>query len=120
VLFSSHLLDEIARVSDRVAMIAQGRLVLEGTLPWIIESHRRVVVRLPGEGVAGAALPGVLSIAGGPEEWTLICDGGIASLGESLRAMRGEVVEDSVATFEEIFHAWVSPLGNPTSATPDR
>ena len=120
VLFSSHLLDEIARVSDRVAMIAQGRLVLEGTLPWILESHRRVVVRLPGQGLAGAALPGVLSIAGGPGEWILICNGGTAALVESLRAMRGEVVEDSVATFEEIFHSRVSPLGNSTPVTQNR
>ncbi|HWI59305.1 MAG TPA: ABC transporter ATP-binding protein, partial [Bacillota bacterium] len=48
VLFSSHLLDEIARVSDRVAMLAQGRLVLQGELHEVLDTHRRIVVRLPG------------------------------------------------------------------------
>jgi ABC-2 type transport system ATP-binding protein len=108
VLFSSHLLDEIARVSDRVAMIAQGHLVLEGALHEILESHHRLVVRLPAGRPGPPSLPGVLSMSGGPIEWTLICNGGADAVRESLHQVGGQVQEDSGATFEEIFHARAS------------
>src|SRR5216117_1893996 len=45
VLFSSHLLDEIERVADDIAMMFDGRVVLSGTLDGIKEEHHRLVVR---------------------------------------------------------------------------
>ena len=107
VLFSSHLLDEIARVSDRVALLVQGRLVLEGELFRVLESHRRLVVRLPHGSAAWPVLPGALSVSGGPMEWTVICNGDAGRLRHALRPLQGEIVEDCAATFEEIFHARV-------------
>jgi ABC-2 type transport system ATP-binding protein len=105
VLFSSHLLDEIARVSDQVAMMAAGRLVLSGSLERILETHLRLVVRLPREAPSPARLPGVLGASGGPGEWTVICNGEGESFRRALAEARGEVVETAGATFEEIFHA---------------
>ncbi|HWH70547.1 MAG TPA: ABC transporter ATP-binding protein, partial [Candidatus Sulfotelmatobacter sp.] len=110
VLFSSHLLDEIARVSDRVAMLAQGRLVLQGELHEVLDTHRRIVVRLPG--APQHSLPGVLSLTGGPEEWTAICNGAGEQFAQAVRQCRGEVLEESGATLEEIFHARVSEARN--------
>jgi ABC-2 type transport system ATP-binding protein len=106
VLFSSHLLDEIARVSDRVAMLAHGRLVLSGDLQDVLENHQRLVVRTSEEAVL-RKLPGTLAVSGGPQEWTVICNGATEEFLQALRAARGEVVESSGATFEEIFHARV-------------
>ena len=40
VLFSSHLLDEVEQVADRIAMIREGRIVLDAPLHEIRESHR--------------------------------------------------------------------------------
>src|SRR5437870_9719142 len=40
VLFSSHLLDEVAEVADHVTMIASGRIVLSAPLADLKESHR--------------------------------------------------------------------------------
>jgi ABC-type multidrug transport system ATPase subunit len=45
VLFSSHLLEEVERVSDRVAMLDQGKVVLSGPLDAIKEEHRRLTLR---------------------------------------------------------------------------
>ena len=45
ILFSSHLLDEVQRVADHVAMLHEGRLVLCGPLETILESHSRWTVR---------------------------------------------------------------------------
>jgi ABC-2 type transport system ATP-binding protein len=108
VLFSSHLLDEISRVSDRVAMVAEGRIVLEGPLHEILETHRRLVIRLPEQAMKIQDWPGVLSISGGPKEWTVISNGNSNQLVQGLRQASGEVLEESGATFEEIFHARAS------------
>ena len=45
VLFSSHLLDEIERVSDRVVMMHEGRIVLKDSVDAVKASHNRLVLR---------------------------------------------------------------------------
>ena len=45
VLFSSHLLDEVERVSDHLAMIHQGRILFSGPLDQVKQAHRRLIVR---------------------------------------------------------------------------
>ncbi len=54
VFFSSHLLDEIERVADRVAIIHQGRVMLASSMDEIKETHRRVTLRF-GQPIAQAA-----------------------------------------------------------------
>jgi ABC-2 type transport system ATP-binding protein len=108
VLFSSHLLDEIGRVSDRVAMLSHGRLVLDGAMEDVMEAHRRVVVRFRGEKGRLQALPGALQVSGGPLEWSVICNGGMEAFKRTAKEAAAEVVEESGATFEEVFHARVS------------
>jgi len=48
VLFSSHLLDEVERVADLVAMLHGDRLVLTGPLDEIVGAHRRLTIRFRG------------------------------------------------------------------------
>jgi ABC-2 type transport system ATP-binding protein len=105
VLFSSHLLDEISRVSDQVAMLVNGHLVLHGPLHEVLESHQRLVVRIPGSASQLSMMPGIVSVAGGPDEWTVICNGGAPAFRQALGKTGGAVLEESGATFEEIFHA---------------
>src|SRR5205807_4900783 len=45
VLFSSHLLEEVERVADHVAMIDRGRIVLCEPLDELKASHRRLTFR---------------------------------------------------------------------------
>src|SRR5204862_5149335 len=45
VFFSSHLLDEIERISDQLAMIRAGRIILCGRLDDIKQSHRQLRLR---------------------------------------------------------------------------
>src|SRR5437899_4492634 len=44
VIFSSHLLEEIERVSDHIAMLHRGRVVMCGPLDEIKAQHRRVTL----------------------------------------------------------------------------
>ena len=45
MLFSSHLLSEVERVSDRVAMIRSGRILFCDSMERIKESHARLTLR---------------------------------------------------------------------------
>ena len=65
VFFSSHLLDEIERVSDHVAMVVNGKLVLSGPLDAIKESHHRLTLRFGTAPARPPMLAGALSVQGG-------------------------------------------------------
>src|SRR5947207_8226493 len=45
VLFSSHLLDEVERISDRVAMLKAGRILFTGDMDEIKQTHHRLTLR---------------------------------------------------------------------------
>jgi ABC-2 type transport system ATP-binding protein len=79
VLFSSHLLDEIERVSDSLAMMVNGRIVLNGSLDAIKQSITVFCCALP-RSIATARPCGALSVSGGGREWTAICNGALSEL----------------------------------------
>src|SRR5205823_3304866 len=74
VFFSSHLLEEIERVSDHIAMLHQGKLVLCGPLDEIKAQHRRVTLRFEAHQSKLPVVPGALTVSGTGREWTIICD----------------------------------------------
>ncbi len=105
VLFSSHLLDEIERVSDQLAMIRQGRIVLCGRLDDIKESHRRLVLRFPSPRTAPPSLDRALEIRGGGREWTVLSHGERAPLMHAIASLGASVVAEDPASLDEIFVA---------------
>jgi ABC-2 type transport system ATP-binding protein len=105
VLFSSHLLDEVERVSDQLAMIHHGRLVLCGRLDEIKESHRRLVLRFDTPLNGPPRLKQALSIRGSGQEWTALCNGGRNELCAAARSLGAQVVEEQTPTLDEIFVA---------------
>ena len=111
VLLSSHLLDEVARVSHHVAMMANGRIVLRDTLEGLLAAHRCIVIRLPGSETP-RNLPGVIS-ASSPagREWQVICQGTPDGFLGALSASGGEAISESEPSLEDIFHAHVTGLG---------
>jgi len=104
VFFSSHLLEEIERVSDHIAMLHQGKLVLCGPLDAVKARHRRITLRFETQQPKPPEVPGALTVAGAGREWTLVCDPArVAHLSAS-------IVDDDTASLNEIFvaHAGVS------------
>ena len=111
VFFSSHLLDEIERVSDRVAMMAQGRVVLQGELTEVLEAHHRLTLRFTQPLPTAPRLAGALNVYGGGLEWTAVCNGTLNELTAAARGLGAQVVAQESATLEEIFLARVGRAG---------
>jgi ABC-2 type transport system ATP-binding protein len=117
VVFSSHLLDEIERVSDRVAMMAQGRIVLHGPLTDILESHHRLTLRFPTAPGKPPTLHGALSVSGSGLEWTVLCNGARAELAAAAQKLGAQVVAEAPASLDEIFLARVGNAGDKSTLT---
>ena len=107
VVFSSHLLEEVERVCDRVAMIHTGKLVMCDDLDTLKSAHRRVTLRFASAPSQAPVLPGAISCEGEGREWTILCNGRIAELREAAASLGAEIVDEAAPTLEEIFVARV-------------
>jgi ABC-2 type transport system ATP-binding protein len=105
VLFSSHLLDEVERVADHVALIDAGKVVFDGELDAIRDRHRRLTLRFTEPRNTPPALAGVLSWEGDGHEWTAVCEGTLGDLRRAAASAGGAVVEEGVPRLEDVFAA---------------
>ena len=102
VFFSSHLLEEIERVSDCIAMLHHGKIVLCGALDDIKAQHRRITLRFESQQHQPPVVPGALAVTGAGREWTVIGDCSGTSF------PRASIVEEEPASLNEIFVATVA------------
>ena len=105
VFFSSHLLDEIERVSDQVAMIRQGKVVLCGPLDEVKASHRRLILRFDAPRSEPPKLQQALSVAGAGREWTVLCNGAQPELAADAVELGARIVAEEIPSLHEIFVA---------------
>ena len=108
VLFSSHLLDEVERVADRVAIIHQGRIMLTASMDEIKDTHRRLTLRFDEPLTQPPMLVGALAREGNGAEWTYTCIGDAEQLRFAASAIGATVVDDSALSLDEIFVTRVS------------
>jgi ABC-type multidrug transport system ATPase subunit len=113
VLFSSHLLDEVERISDRVAMLKGGHILFTGELDEIKQTHHRLTLRFDGNRTQPPALEGVLSWEGRGCEWTAVASGRLDALTLAASAVGAEVVEQKALSLDEIFLAQVGTSSAP-------
>lgn len=107
VLFSSHLLDEVERVSDYVGIIHRGSLLLCDTLPALLSSHRQIRIRYNQALAEPPRFKDALSCEGSGTEWTVLCDGQAEAVRRQISATGAEIVEESQPSLEDIFVARV-------------
>jgi ABC-2 type transport system ATP-binding protein len=105
VLFSTHLLDEVERVADDVAMMFDGQIVVEGALDTVKESHHRLVLHFDKAQDSPPALPGTLSISGSGYEWTVVCNGSRRITVAAAAGLGAKLVAEGTPSLEEIFVA---------------
>ncbi len=108
VLFSSHLLDEVERVADRIAIIHQGRLMLTSSMDDLKDTHRRVTLRFEHALDRPPSLVGEIGREGSGNEWIYLCNGDSLQLRHAAQAVGATVVDDSALTLDEIFLSRVS------------
>jgi ABC-2 type transport system ATP-binding protein len=99
VLFSSHLLDEVERVSDHVAVMSNGKIVECAGLDEIKERYRCLTLHFDISRLQPPTLPGLLTWSGADREWTVLC-----------HAHQGELHADATATGAKIVQEWTPTL----------
>jgi ABC-2 type transport system ATP-binding protein len=105
VFFSSHLLEEIERVSDHIAMLHRGKVVMCGPLDEIKARHRRATLHFEVAQAKPPLIAGALSVSGLGKEWTVICNGGRAELPAVAASLGARILEEHAASLNEIFIA---------------
>lgn len=103
VLFSSHLLDEVERVADRIAIIHRGRIMLTSTVEELKETHRRLTLRFSQPQPEPPTLVGMLSCSGRGQEWSYVCSGDARQIRQAAEAIGADVVDESSLSLDEIF-----------------
>jgi ABC-2 type transport system ATP-binding protein len=107
VIFSSHLLEEVERMSDHVTMLHQGRIALDGPLEEVRRGYQRSRVQFPERVDRLPALVGALSVEGSGRSWSVVHNGPVEGFRQAVALLGGEVVQSRDATLEEIFVARV-------------
>lgn len=105
VLFSSHLLSEVERVCDHVAMLKSGRLVFSGDLAHIKQAYQRVTLRFNQALATPPTLAGGVGWTGAGYEWTALFDVPAEQVEWAARPLGGHIVQQGAASLDEIFFA---------------
>jgi len=122
VFFSSHLLEEIERVSDNIAMLHQGKIVLCGPLDEIKARHRCLTLRFDTVMAKAPVIAGALSISGEGREWSVLCNGTRIEWPALAAGLGARIVEERPPSLTEIFvaRAGTTSFNAPELATPGK
>ena len=105
VVFSSHLLDEVERVSDHLAMLHRGVLQFCAPLDDLMARHRRISLQFERPRAEPPQVSGAIRVEGGGREWTVICDAGTIHPAAMAQHLGATLVEDTAASLDEVFVA---------------
>jgi ABC-2 type transport system ATP-binding protein len=108
VLFSSHLLDEVERLADQVAILHQGRILLQNSLDSLLESFRRVSLRFPDAHPMAPELEGCLKGRGKEHDWSYVHRGSPDDLLQVASHAKAQILEEHPMTLDDIYVACVS------------
>ena len=109
VFLSSHLVHEVERVADRVAIIEKGRLVTEGAVDEVKGSVKRVTVQLPDGADQLTDIEGLRQVQGeGPRRLLTVVGYGEAQA-VRIQAQGGHIEDVMDVGLEEAFVAHVRP-----------
>jgi ABC-2 type transport system ATP-binding protein len=107
VLFSSHLLDEVERICDHVALIDRGRVVVQGPLDEVREAHRLLTVRFEGPRPRPPQVAGMFGWEGDGREWSAVSCLPPGEAHAAAQTWGARVVEERSPSLDVIFVARV-------------
>src|SRR5690242_1800625 len=105
VLFSSHLLDEVERVSDQVAMIQAGKILFCEPVETVKATHCRVTLQFDAPRSAPPEIDGALAWQGAGREWSALWRGSEGQLDAAAALLGARIVAQADPTLDEIFVA---------------
>lgn len=107
VLFSSHLLGEVERVADRIAIVKSGKLLLTDSLDEVKEKHFGVTLRFAEARQMPPNIPGFMAWEGSGREWSAVFYGESSELDRSSSQLGAEVLRRAHLSLDDIFVAHV-------------
>ena len=107
VLFSSHLLHEVERVSDHVTMIKRGRIVFSAGVDDIKATHHFLTLQFAQARKGPPEMAGALSWSGTGHLWTAVYHGQPGELQAAAASCGAQVLDQRMASLDEIFVARV-------------
>ena len=108
VIFSSHLLDEVERVADVVAMLHEGSVLFQGPMEDIKARYHQFLLAF---GTPQKELPPVIGAITGRrsgDEWSVMCCGDAEEIRASIAHLNGRILDESTPSLEEVFLAHVA------------
>jgi ABC-2 type transport system ATP-binding protein len=112
IFFSSHLLDDVERVADQVAVLDYSVLRACCGVETFRDRVRRLSVRFPGEPPCDLpAIPGLLQVTRAENELTLIVANPNGQLERNLQSLGAEAVDEQPISLEDALIAYVGRHG---------
>jgi ABC-type multidrug transport system ATPase subunit len=109
ILFSSHLLDEVERVTDNIIMINKGKKIIDGHVDTIKDQHYRYIVKFADETEEVKSFlksdPQLIRSLQQDTEWLVVAHEPIA---DRIKELGGEIVETQAASLENVFMDYCS------------
>jgi ABC-2 type transport system ATP-binding protein len=112
VLFSSHLLDEVERVTDYVVMLQSGRVVLNGRTDDVRSGHILASLSFAEPRQSAPALTGAHAVMGFGSEWRVLFGGSHLELETAAASIGARIVEERTPTLDEILVARAGRKGS--------
>jgi ABC-2 type transport system ATP-binding protein len=104
VLLSSHLLDEVERVSDHLVLFSEGRVLLSEPMEAVLSKHYQIIVRFAGP-LPWNKVPGVFKAVETQGEWQVFGYGETEAVIHVLRELGAEILEHRLLSLNEAFIA---------------
>lgn len=103
VIFSSHLLDEVERVSDHLMMLRTGRVLLSEPMEDVLSHHHRLTLRANSAPAFAAELAGILRSAAHGNEWQVDYHGDLTVLQDAATRCGAEILSHRLLCLSDIF-----------------
>jgi len=113
VLFSSHLLDEVERVADQVAIIHGGRILRHDALDALKSSYHRLVLHFDHAVTSPPATEGFFNWQGGDRHWSAYFHGAADEAARVTSQLDARLVDSTTPSLNEIFLALVGSRPSP-------
>lgn len=111
VLFSSHLLDEVERISDSIAMIDKGEIIYESGIEELKEKFQRVELFFDTEQEYPPRIKNCFEWKGSRKIWSTTYHGDLNVLEEELLHLNGTIGKRMSLTLTDAFISLVSTEG---------